>query len=300
MEIQSAGRDAATLARRVFLRYALSKDPKVVEKSLGKLEGLLKATGKGENYHAYAESVDAFRDVLYFIEKKLGESAAHKLKAEAPILELMSENPFIPANVLEKAGEDAFTDAIEEVKDIRAICEEAFKPKTAGNEVAMEFNTPEALHKYLQEHPGADKSLHSVKQLESESDADLDYSMEPPDTGYEGMVPFNQEPLDPKTHQHYIVAGQPKFNDQRKMLLDGLKAKGWDVKDSLGTPHATTRDHGGTRLWFKSQAVYMNDLGTDPRNFKNTHSLSSDIREYKDVDALLQDVDSMRKIQEKP
>lgn len=213
MEIQSSARNEATLARRVFLRYALSKDPKVVEKSLGKLEGLLKETGKGENYHAYAEAVDAFRDVLYFVEKKLGESAVHKLKEEAPILELMSENPFIPAHVLEKAGEDAFVDALEEVKDLRALVEQAMAAKTAGNEVAMEFNTPEALHKYLSEHPNADKSLHSVKQLESESDSDHDYAMEPDDP-YEGMVPFNSEPLDPKTHQHYIVAGQPKFKER--------------------------------------------------------------------------------------
>jgi hypothetical protein len=94
-------------------------------------------------------------------------------------------------------------------------------------------------------------------------------------------------------------AARPKFDDQRKMLLDGLKGKGWDVKDHLGTPHATTKDFGGTRLWFKSQAVYLNDLMTDPRDFKNTHSLSSDIREYKDAGDLISDVARMREIQKK-
>jgi hypothetical protein len=41
--------------------------------------------------------------------------------------------------------------------------------KRASNEVAMEFNTPEALHKYLEAHPGADKALHTVKKPKAET-----------------------------------------------------------------------------------------------------------------------------------
>jgi hypothetical protein len=88
-----------------------------------------------------------------------------------------------------------------------------------------------------------------------------------------------------------------KFQDVRRMLLSGLRAAGWTVNEGLKVPHATTRDFAGTRLWFKSQAIYMNDLGSDPRSFKNTHSLSSDMREYKSVEALIRDVERMRRIQ---
>lgn len=94
-------------------------------------------------------------------------------------------------------------------------------------------------------------------------------------------------------------AAQPRFLDVQRMLLDGLKQEGWAVNDKLKIPHATTRDFDGTRLWFKTQSVYMNDLGTSPNDFKNTHSLSSDIREYKSVQDLLADVKRMRDIQGK-
>jgi hypothetical protein len=80
------------------------------------------------------------------------------------------------------------------------------------------------------------------------------------------------------------------------MLLEGLKREGWEVREGLMVPHATSPDHK-TRLWFKARAVYMNDLGTDPRDYKNTHSLSSDIREYVDLRGLLNDIAIMRRIQ---
>ena len=80
------------------------------------------------------------------------------------------------------------------------------------------------------------------------------------------------------------------------MAIDGLRAKGWDVHADLKVPWAQSPE-GATRLWFKSQAVYMNDLGTEPRDFANTHSLSSDMREYKSVDDLLASVKRMRDIE---
>jgi hypothetical protein len=95
----------------------------------------------------------------------------------------------------------------------------------------------------------------------------------------------------------HTAAAKPRFQDVQKMLLDGLKEKGWDVKTGLSVPHASTDKYGGTRLWFKTQSVYLNDLDSDPRAFKNTHSLSSDIREYKTVGDLIEDVERMRKIQ---
>ena len=116
------------IVRRVFLRYALSRDPKVVEKGVGKLEGLLKEVGKGgENFHAYSEAIDAFRDAVYFVEKTLGESEANKLKGEAEILSAMSKNPFRPDEVLSAHGDNAFNKAVTEVKHVKTMVEKAEK-----------------------------------------------------------------------------------------------------------------------------------------------------------------------------
>lgn len=82
------------------------------------------------------------------------------------------------------------------------------------------------------------------------------------------------------------------------MILSGLRALGWKVMVNLKVPHATSPE-GDTRLWFKTRSVYLNDLGTDPRDFAHTHSLSSDIREYPTTDALLADVARMRAIQKR-
>jgi len=79
-----------------------------------------------------------------------------------------------------------------------------------------------------------------------------------------------------------------KFEDVKAMLLDGLRTHGWTVVENLKVPHATK---GNTRLWFKPQAIWMNDLDTDYRNISNAHSLSMDMREYKSVEALLSDVE---------
>jgi RadC-like JAB domain len=84
-------------------------------------------------------------------------------------------------------------------------------------------------------------------------------------------------------------AKPPTFAKVREMLLSGLKERGWAVAANLKVPHATSPD-GSTRLWFKTQSIYINDPGTDPRQFSSTHSMSSDMREYASVDALLASV----------
>src|SRR5208282_2493669 len=91
-----------------------------------------------------------------------------------------------------------------------------------------------------------------------------------------------------------LIPKRPTFVHQRDMLLAGLRSLGWVVVSGLKVPHASM---GDSRLWFKTQAVYLNDLGTDSRNFSNTHSLSSDIREYKSAEELQRDVLRMRIIQ---
>jgi hypothetical protein len=97
------------------------------------------------------------------------------------------------------------------------------------------------------------------------------------------------------------MPSRPTFDSHRKMLLAGLRAKGWDVHDygprgPLKVPHATSPS-GDTRLWFKAQSIHMNDLGSDPRNMEGTHSLSPDIREIPDADRLELGVARMRAIQ---
>ena len=77
---------------------------------------------------------------------------------------------------------------------------------------------------------------------------------------------------------------KPTFAAAKAALLDGLREQGWVVVDGLKTPHATYE--GIVRLWFKSQAIYINDPGTNPRDFANTHSLTSDMRDYSVADLL--------------
>ena len=61
-----------------------------------------------------------------------------------------------------------------------------------------------------------------------------------------------------------MAFGAMRFSDVKALLLDGLRKNGWTVHEDLKVPHAT-KDN--TRLWFKSQAIYMNDLGRDYRDF---------------------------------
>ena len=79
------------------------------------------------------------------------------------------------------------------------------------------------------------------------------------------------------------------FAQTRKVLLTGLKERGWIVKADLKIPHASKdRD----RLWFKTQAVYLaTGMGKD---IGDAHSISSDMREYATVEDLLRDVERHR------
>jgi DNA repair protein RadC len=101
-----------------------------------------------------------------------------------------------------------------------------------------------------------------------------------------------EQPGKPWPAPETVVAREgkaPRFADVKDMLLRGLRERGWTVVENLKVPHATSPD-GRTRLWFKSQAIYINDPGTDPRQFVSAHSLTMDMREYQYVDQLLSDV----------
>jgi hypothetical protein len=50
--------------------------------------------------------------------------------------------------------------------------------------VAMEFDTPDALKKYLRDHPDADKSKHTVKEQKQRQEKQVD------DRQYDGMMDY--------------------------------------------------------------------------------------------------------------
>jgi hypothetical protein len=115
------------LARRVYLRFAFSRNPQVVQKSLETLEKALKAVDKGENMRAYYEAVDSYREVVFFLERGLGYDERSMIERECPILTMMTKNPMFSDKVVELAGEDAFEDALDEVKILRKLFPEAAK-----------------------------------------------------------------------------------------------------------------------------------------------------------------------------
>ena len=60
-------------------------------------------------------------------------------------------------------------------------------------------------------------------------------------------------------------------------ILALLMAKGWEVKQNLKIPHATSPD-GNLRLWFKAQAIYYG-TNSNVKDFGSAHSLwASDLR----------------------
>lgn len=70
------------------------------------------------------------------------------------------------------------------------------------------------------------------------------------------------------------VAGLATFEQVKSAILDHLRDSGWTVVSSLKIPHATNRDKT-VRLWFKAQAVYIDQdsSGKGQFDFKNARSV---------------------------
>ena len=122
-------------ARRVYLRFAFSRDPKIVSKEFDKLRAALKhlETAQGEltdgaNFHAYSQAIDSFRDVKYFLE----HAGVQSLDRETKALTTLSKNPFAPAQALEE-NKSVFKDALAEVGALEAEFGKASKPKSASH-----------------------------------------------------------------------------------------------------------------------------------------------------------------------
>jgi hypothetical protein len=115
------------LVRRVYLRYAFSRDPKVVSREFEKLKGALKhlttSKGdltKGEDFQHYTQAIEAFRDIKYFVER-----AGVSVEAEA--LGHMNGNPFDPGQVVSDDAE-VFKKGLAEVAKLEQAFEKA-KPQ---------------------------------------------------------------------------------------------------------------------------------------------------------------------------
>ena len=81
--------------------------------------------------------------------------------------------------------------------------------KAATSPVAMEFDTPEAMQKYLHEHPGADPANHSVKKHDKASPGGGDKKPEPKKTFTERLKSMSSKAHDfvknaPATVQKFI------------------------------------------------------------------------------------------------
>ena len=70
------------------------------------------------------------------------------------------------------------------------------------------------------------------------------------------------------------------FMAARAELLAHLRAIGWAVSGPLKVPHATSPD-GSTRLWFKTQAVYLSTGNS--HTLGDARSLWVDIRKVSPV-----------------
>jgi len=97
------------------------------------------------------------------------------------------------------------------------------------NKTAMEFDTKEAMDKYLDEHPDADKSLHHVKPQEYKKPAEsesVDYSKR----GIMGDIdslPSNSKQQNIKSADEFYSQAQESYKDMTRMLDMG---HGLDVK----------------------------------------------------------------------
>ncbi len=73
------------------------------------------------------------------------------------------------------------------------------------------------------------------------------------------------------------------FAKARAIIFARLIAEGWTIQSGLKIPHATSPNKQ-MRLYFKTEAVYVND---DPGElqFQNCHSMWIDIRDYAENNA---------------
>ena len=106
----------------------------------------------------------------------------------------------------------------------------------ASEKVAMEFDTPEAMKKYLKEHPGADKTNHSIKKQDKPSEGE----------GTETEAGKSKARYSPSSQhkmevKHLNLKSSLKYDSEfveelkkSKQTLESLKAAKKRVRDTCG------------------------------------------------------------------
>jgi hypothetical protein len=124
------------IAQRVADRVlAFSTNPKAIKPQFKKLDEALKhlehAKGElteGPNFHAYSNAIDAFREVVYFLEHAGTPDEMAGVQHKFPHLAIMSKNPFDPAKAVSEAhGGKLFEQALAEAKHLETAYEHAHK-----------------------------------------------------------------------------------------------------------------------------------------------------------------------------
>jgi len=139
-----------------------------------------------------------------------------------------------------------------------------FKLEPEAGKTAMEHNTPEALKKYLHEHPKADKSKHHVKKQD----------------GTGGGKKEKAKPLSKKEHQHTLPkgdkirvydAGEDAGMDRYTVIMDG---EDWDNSANPGYKMSLGLSEGGRGIsqWGEAKngphlgkPIKFDDLSEDTR-----------------------------------
>jgi hypothetical protein len=102
---------------------------------------------------------------------------------------------------------------------------------------AMEFDTPEALKKYLQNHPGADKSKHSVKEKDDSVGPMEDDFSQSSDVWFDKIVDAKPDQKDPEVKRLTELVGKKPTKgtlDSVEKVVSGISAP-WakDVKKHI-------------------------------------------------------------------
>jgi len=85
-------------------------------------------------------------------------------------------------------------------------------------------------------------------------------------------MPANPIALRVASNYQDRLAKRKTFNEARTDILAHLKKEGWKVVDGLKVPHATRPD-GKARVYFKTQAVYI-DFSDRGGRFELNHARS--------------------------
>ena len=108
------------------LKLAFSASPQAAQTAMHKLLQTVKRIElpDGPDYEMYIETIDAYRDVMFFVKKFLDPVEYRQLLHRLKALEVMSDNPFMPDKAMQK-DRDVFRQAERELVFLETGLEEA-------------------------------------------------------------------------------------------------------------------------------------------------------------------------------